>query len=135
MGQIITIGKSRVVRIYQGFTLVELLLVLLLIALLASLVMPVATKSVVQAKDSALKEDLQVLRKAIDDFYANTGHYPQSLSQLVEMRYIRRLPIDPLTELSTSWIETRANDKSGGISDVHSGAEGSASDGKSYRDW
>jgi len=119
----------------RGFTLVELLLVLFLIALLASLVMPVATKSVDQAKESALKEDLQVLRKAIDNYYANTGHYPQSLTQLVDKRYIRRIPVDPLTGLSSSWIETRAEDNGGGVSDVKSGADGEASDGKPYRDW
>jgi general secretion pathway protein G len=115
--------------------LVELLLVLFLVALLASLVAPVATKSVDQAKESALKQDLQVLRKAIDDYYANTGKYPQNLSELVEKRYIRRVPVDPLTERETSWVENRAEESGGGIRDVHSGAEGNASDGKPYHDW
>lgn len=129
------IGEASGGRSGHGFTLVELLLVLFLVALLASLVTPVATKSVDQAKESALKEDLQVLRKAIDNFYANTGKYPQNLSQLVEKRYIRRVPVDPLTERETSWIENRAEDAGGGINDVHSGAEGNASDGTPYRDW
>lgn len=131
----IRIGEASGVRSGRGFTLVELLLVLFLVALLASLVTPVATRSVDQAKESALKEDLQVLRKAIDDYYANTGKYPQNLSQLVEKRYIRRIPVDPLTERETSWIENRAEDAGGGINDVHSGAEGNASDGKPYHDW
>lgn len=135
MARIIEIGRIPGRRLGNGFTLVELLLVLFLIALLASLVTPLATKSVDQAKESALKEDLQVLRKAIDDYYANTGHYPQSLMQLVDKRYIRRLPDDPLTGNATSWIETRSDDTRGGIRDVHSGADGKASDGKPYRDW
>lgn len=129
------IGETSGLRSGRGFTLVELLLVLFLVALLASLVAPVATRSVDQAKESALKEDLKVLRKAIDDYYANTGKYPQNLSQLVEKRYIRRIPVDPLTERETSWIENRAEDAGGGINDVHSGAEGNASDGKPYHDW
>ena len=135
MARIIEIGKSSGVHASKGFTLVELLLVLFLVALLASLVAPVATRSVDQAKESALKADLQVLRKAVDDYYANTGKYPQSLSILVEKRYIRRVPVDPLTERETSWIETRSEDSGGGIRDVHSGAEGNASDGKPYHDW
>jgi general secretion pathway protein G len=135
MARFIEIGKSSGVHAGNGFTLVELLLVLFLVALLASLVTPVATRSVDQAKESALKADLRVLRKAIDDYYANTGRYPQSLSMLVDKRYIRSVPVDPLTERATSWIETRDQDAGGGISDVHSGAEGNASDGKPYHDW
>ncbi|HXU92420.1 MAG TPA: prepilin-type N-terminal cleavage/methylation domain-containing protein [Gallionella sp.] len=119
----------------NGFTLVELLLVLFLVALLAGLVMPVATKSVAQAKESALKEDLQVLRKAIDDYYANTGHYPESLAQLADKHYIRKLPVDPLTDVSSSWVEVHNEGSVGGVVDVHSGAEGAGSDGRQYRDW
>lgn len=135
MAHITVIGEGSEKRSGKGFTLVELLLVLVLVALLASLAMPVATRSVDQAKESALKEDLHVLRKAIDDYYANTGHYPQNLSQLVEKRYIRRVPVDPLTGRAEGWVEIRTDDLEGGISDIHSGAEGNASDGKPYRDW
>jgi general secretion pathway protein G len=135
MGHIIETGEKPGSLPSRGFTLVELLIVLLLIALLASLVMPVATRSVEQAKESALKEDLHVMRKAIDDFYANTGHYPQSLAQLVEKRYIHLIPVDPLLDHAKSWIEISAGEPGGGISDVHSGAEGNDSDGKPYRDW
>lgn len=127
------IGNGLVMLTNKGFTLVELLLVLFLVALLASLVTPVATRSVDQAKESALKQDLAVMRKAIDDYYANTGRYPESLLQLVEKRYIRRIPIDPLIETSTNWLETRAEGT--GIRDVHSSADGNGSDGKPYRDW
>lgn len=127
------IGNAVRDRLCKGFTLVELLLVLVLVALLASLVAPVATKLVNQAKESALKENLQVLRKAIDDYYANTGHYPESLAQLADKRYIRKLPVDPMTDFANSWIEVTG--EGGGIVDVHSGAGGNGSDGRSYSDW
>lgn len=135
MARIIVIGESPGRRPLKGFTLVELLLVLILVALLASLAMPVATKSVDQAKESALKEDLHIMRKAIDDYYANTGHYPQNLPQLVDKRYIRRIPVDPLTGRAEGWVEIHADDPGGGVRDVRSGADGKASDGKPYRDW
>jgi len=129
------IGSQFCVLINRGFTLVELLLVLFMIALLASLVMPVATKSVEQAKESALKEDLQVLRKAIDDYFANTGHYPESLSQLVEKRYIRRIPPNPFTESANDWVEVYAEDRAGGIRDVRCGSDGAGSNGVPFREW
>jgi len=135
MARITMIGKLMGKCLRNGFTLVELLLVLLMVALLASLAMPVATKSVDQAKESALKEDLQVMRKAIDDYYANTGQYPENLARLVEKRYIRRVPVDPITERANSWIEVASDGPGGGVMDVHSGAEGKSSDGKDYRDW
>ncbi len=128
-------GDSMKRCVRNGFTLVELLLVLLLVALLASLVMPVATRSVTQAKESTLKEDLHVLRKAIDDYYANTGHYPENLVQLADKHYIRWLPVDPLTDNINSWVEVSGDVPGGGIVDVRSGAEGNGSDGRPYRDW
>ena len=128
-------GEPMMKRQCQGFTLVELLLVLFLVALLASLVVPVATRSIDQARESTLKEDLQVLRKAIDSYYANTGRYPDNLSQLADKRYIRKVPVDPITERANSWIEVPVEGTRGGIIDVHSGAEGKAADGSSYRDW
>jgi general secretion pathway protein G len=118
-----------------GFTLVELLLVLFIVALLASLVAPVMTSSVQNARESALKEDLHVMRKAIDDFYADTGRYPESLDQLVEKRYIRKVPIDPMTERVNSWVEIRGEGQNAGVIDVVSGSDGKSSDGVAYRDW
>ena len=122
----------------RGFTLVELLVVLTLIAILASLVAPVVSSSIVRAKEATLKENLFILRKAIDDYYADQGDYPGSLQQLVEKRYIRKLPVDPLTDKSDSWVEVRAEEeggKQGGIIDVRSGSEEKSGDGAAYRDW
>src|SRR5712692_1859670 len=124
-------------RAAHGFTLVELLVVLTLIAILASLVAPVVSCSIVRAKEATLKENLFILRKAIDDYYADQGDYPTSLQQLVEKRYIRKPPVDPLTDRSDSWVEVHAEDdgKQGGVIDVRSGSEEKSGDGVAYRDW
>lgn len=122
----------------RGFTLIELLLVLTLIALLASLVAPVVTGSIQRARESALKEDLFTLRKAIDDYYADTGAYPADLEVLVQKRYIRKVPVDPMTDRRDSWILVRAEDakgKDGGIIDVRSGSEEKGGDGVPYKEW
>lgn len=121
-----------------GFTLVELLLVLLLVALLASIVAPTVTSGLQRSRESTLKHDLRVMRQAIDDYYSDHGRYPAALQELVDARYIRRVPIDPLTNTVDSWVLTQA-DQDGeqvtGINDLHSGAEGQSIDGTSYKDW
>lgn len=123
----------------RGFTLVELLLVLLIVAMLASLVAPVVTGSIQRARESTLREDLQVMRKAIDDYYADTGKYPAELDELVKKRYLRRIPPDPMTEKRDTWILVGSEDsKTGaaaGIIDVRSGSEEKASDGSDFKDW
>jgi len=125
-------------RTARGFTLMELLVVLTLVAVLASLVAPVVSSSILRAKEATLKENLFIMRKAIDDYYADQGDYPGSLQQLVEKRYIRKLPVDPVTDRSDSWVEVRAEEdggKQGGIIDVRSGSEEKSGDGAVYRDW
>jgi general secretion pathway protein G len=120
----------------RGFTLVELLLVLFLIALLASIVAPVVTGSVHRARESTLKQNLYVLRKAIDDFYADTGAYPPELEVLVQKRYIRKLPADPITDSRDTWVLVRAEDGGqGGIVDIRSGSDEKGSDGTPYKEW
>jgi general secretion pathway protein G len=127
----------------RGFTMIELLLVLALIALLASIAVPVVTGSVLRAKESTLKESLYTLRKAIDDYYADTNSYPSDLETLAQKRYIRKLPKDPITDQRDSWILVRAEDDKGqgqgqgqgGIIDVHSGSEINSSDGTPYKEW
>lgn len=121
----------------RGFTLMELLVVLALVAVLAALVTPVVSSSIQRAKEATLKENLFVLRKAIDDYYADVGAYPPSLDALVEKRYVRKVPTDPVTERSDSWQVTREEEggEEAGIIDVHSGAEEEAADGSAYREW
>ena len=123
----------------RGFTLVELLLVLLIVALLASLVAPVVTGSIQHARESTLRQDLQEMRKAIDGYYGDTGAYPAELEVLVKKRYLRRIPLDPITEKRDSWLLVHTEDaktgKGGGIIDVRSGSMDKASDDSFYKDW
>lgn len=126
-------------RAGRGFTLIELLLALLLVALLASLVAPVVTGSIQRAKESTLKENLYVLRKAIDDYYADTGKYPAELDELVQKRYVRKIPRDPMTDSKDTWQLVRADSESGddsnGIIDLRSGSDAAGSDGTAFKDW
>ena len=119
----------------NGFTLMELLVVLLLLSLLASIVTPMITKSINRAKESSLKENLFIMRKAIDDYYADKGQYPPELEVLVEERYIRNLPDDPLT--GEAWILVRVDseEEDQGVMDLHTQAEGSGIDGTPYQEW
>jgi len=117
----------------RGFTLIELMVVLLLISILAGVIAPMVVNSLDKARESALKEDLYILRKTLDDYYADKGAYPESLELLVEEGYLRSVVRDPFTERTDSWQLTR--DDEGGISDVHSGSEGVARDGSSMREW
>ena len=121
----------------RGFTLLELLFVMLIVALLAGVAGPVLFCSISRARESTLKEDLYVLRKAIDNYYADNGKYPGELAELVDKRYMRGIPADPVTERRDTWVTVRAaSDRGqGGIIDVHSGSELAANDGTPYRDW
>lgn len=121
----------------SGFTLIELLLVLTLIAMLAGLAVPVVSKSIQRSKEATLKEDLFVLRKTINDFYADHGSYPESLDDLVSQGYIRTIPVDPMTDSSDTWVVERATGEegNGGISDIRSGHHGDAPGGKDYENW
>ena len=123
----------------RGFTLIEMLLVLTLVALLASLAAPVVTGGIQRARESTLKSDLSTLRRALDDYYADTGAYPRELDELVSKRYIRRIPPDPVTEKRDTWVLVRAEadkpNQDGGILDVRSGSEERAADGSYFMDW
>ena len=118
-----------------GFTFMELLVVLALIALLASVIAPLLTNSIGRAREATLKENLQVMRKAIDDYYGDRGEYPPDLEALVQKRYLRRVPVDPVTERVDTWRTVRAETERGGIMDVRSGSEEQASEGGYFRDW
>lgn len=120
----------------KGFTIMELLVVLLLIALLASVVTPVVTNSIARARESTLKENLFIMRKAIDDYYADKGHYPEQLEELVNQRYLRFIPLDPVTEQTTwdfNYIDT--DEQGPGIIDIHSQSRRQARDGSNYNEW
>jgi general secretion pathway protein G len=121
----------------RGFTFIELLLVLAILALLAGLAVAVSMSKIRSSKESALKEDLHSMRKALDDYYADKGNYPKKLQDLVDKRYLRSVPMDPFTESSETWQAVYSEDSSqkDGIMDVHSGSEEKSSDGNNYNEW
>ena len=119
-----------------GFTLVELLVVLAILAMLLTLAVPKYFSSIERAKEAALKQDLNTLRESIDKFYADTGQYPKILDDLVEKKYIRKVPVDHITESTTTWLLVAPEPPlEGDIADIHSGALGTAKDGTKYADW
>lgn len=133
MGHDTVTGRARL----RGHTLIELLLALFILALLAGLVAPMVTGGVYRAKEAALKEDLYRMRKAIDDFYADTGAYPVELEELVTKRYLRSVPSDPLTESRGSWrlVWSEEGDDAKGIIDIHSGSDAVDGEGVAYAEW
>jgi general secretion pathway protein G len=119
-----------------GFTLIELLVVMSIIALLASLAVPRYFGSVDKSKNVMLKENLALMRDALDKYYGDNDKYPDTLDDLVSRKYLRNIPRDPLTESTTTWIVVAPQDQNkGGVYDVHSGAEGNAPDGTPYKEW
>lgn len=128
-------GKKRN-KALLGFTLIELLVVLTIVALLLTIATPQYFKGVDRAKESTLKQDLHVVREAIDKFYADKGLYPDSLEALVEEKYINKLPIDPITESNETWeIVPPEPPLEGEVYDLKSGAAGTAKDGSYYNEW
>jgi len=116
-----------------GFTLIELLVVMAIIATLLTLVAPRYFGSVDHSKEVVLKQSLSTVRDAIDKYYGDTGRYPESLQDLVDKRYLRSMPVDPVTESSTTWeLVPPADAAKGGVYDVRSGAAGTTRDGKPF---
>lgn len=122
-------------RHLRGFTLIELLVVLAIVATLLTIVAPRYVQSVERANEAALKMNLRVVRDALDKHYADHGAYPESLQALVERRYVRDVPVDPLTGRSDSWILLGHPNGLAGVYDVRSGAAGNAADGVPYAAW
>ena len=132
---------TRIVRHRDGFTLVELLIVISLISILAAMGLVQYRNSVVSAREATLKTDLFRMRDAIDQYYADKTKYPSSLDSLVSEGYLRKIPEDPITKSSDTWqtvpAEPDPNNPSAepGVYDVKSGAQGTALDGSSYSEW
>jgi general secretion pathway protein G len=131
---------TRLVR-EVGFTIIELMVVMALIAILATLGMAQYRNSVVYSRESVLKEDLFRMRDAIDQYYADKGQYPSTLDALVSDGYVRKLPDDPFTRSNTSWqtvpAEPDPNNPTAeaGVFDVKSGSDATALDGTKYSEW
>lgn len=125
----------------QGFTLIELMIVMVIIGILAAIAVPMYVQSVRHAREAVLREDLRTLRSAIDSYTVDKQKAPQSLDDLVEAGYIKSMPVDPFTHRSDTWVPGQddtlqsIDQTEPGISDVHSGAQEVASDGTAYSSW
>lgn len=120
----------------DGFTLIELMIVVSMIAILATMAMPNFQKSIIRAKETRLKRDLFIMRDMIDQFYADNGTYPDSLEALAEKKYIRSVPKDPFTLSDTTWVllPPEGDDVRGEVFDVHSGSDLVSIDGVPYNE-
>jgi general secretion pathway protein G len=124
-------------RSLAGFTLIELMVVLAIVALLLSVAVPRYFSGLQRSQEGVLRANLAATRDALDKYYGDTGRYPDSLEQLVQARYLRALPVDPITESASTWILVAPDrpDRAGVVFDIHSGALGKAHDGSNYSDW
>ncbi|MCY1215812.1 type II secretion system protein G [compost metagenome] len=122
---------------WAGFTLIELLVVMAIVSALLSIVVPRYMHKVDVAKEAALKENLNALRVALDQYNGDKGTYPEKLTDLVGQRYLRALPLDPVTERRDSWIVSIREEEGGKkvIHDVRSGAVGNGIDGTPFKSW
>lgn len=118
------------VRRQGGFTLIELLVVMVIVAILLSIAAPRYFVHLERAKEAALEETLMVTRDAIDKFVGDTGRYPADLEELVQRRYLRALPVDPLNEERHAWVLVPPRESGQtGVADLHSSAPGLCRDG------
>ena len=124
-----------------GFTLIEMMIVMSLIVILASVGLTMYTNSQTSAREAVLKEDLFRMRDAIDQYYADKNRYPASLDALVTDKYLRAIPADPFTNSSETWQTTLSEGDPAnpsaepGIFDVKSGSDRMGTDGRPYADW
>lgn len=119
-----------------GFTLIELLVTLAIIALLLSIAAPRYFGGIENAKETVLRQNLNQTRDAIDKFLADKGRYPDSIDDLVTSKYLRSIPLDPITDSKTTWVTVPPPPpQQGGLYDIKSGAPGNARDGSLYSSW
>ena len=124
-----------------GFTLIELIIVMAIIAILASIAVPSYLSSMKAAKEAVLKEDLHVMRNAIDSYTMDKGKAPQSLDDLVQAGYLKAIPTDPITHSDQTWVTNTSDtyesvdESEPGIDDVHSGSQETGSNGQMYSIW
>lgn len=124
------------IRNQKGFTIIEMLTVIAIIGILASIAAPSFQRSVIRAKEASLRNSLFVLRDVIDQYYADHGEYPDSLESLMEKKYIRTVPSDPFTKSSDTWILIPPEgEEVTGIYDIHSGSNKISLYGTPYNEW
>jgi len=120
----------------KGFTLIELLVVLGIVALMLTLAVPRYFPSIDKSKEVVLADNLRNVRQVLDQYYGDTGRYPDSLEQLVDKKYLRAMPVDPITDSDTTWVIVPPEDSTkGGVYNIKSGAPGNDRSGKPYSDW
>jgi general secretion pathway protein G len=125
----------------RGFTLIELTIVIVIILILVAIAAPMYSASVTRAKEAVLRQDLDSLRKVIDQYTLDKERAPQSLDDLVSAGYLREIPVDPFTRARDTWVVVQEDlynsidQTQPGITDVHSGAGGTGTDGTPYSSW
>ena len=127
----------------RGFTLIELMIVISLILILASVAVPIYRQSILKSKEAVLRQDLFTLRQVIDQYTLDKQKAPQALDDLVSAGYLKQLPVDPFTARNDTWVTVQDEDAvaspdqtdTGGITDVHSGSSLTSSDGSAYSSW
>ena len=122
--------------VFAGFTLIELLVVMAVIAILLTIAMPKYFSSIDKSKEAALREDLNIMRDAIDKYYGDSGKYPMNLQDLADKSYLKKIPIDPITESAETWVAVPPQDfAKGNVFDVKSGSNLKSLNGQLYSEW
>ncbi len=121
---------------HKGFTLIEMMTVIAIIGILATIATPSFLRSITRAREASLRNSLFVLRDVIDQYYADNGDYPETLEVLIEKKYIRTVPMDPFTGSTETWILIPPEGEGlSGIYDVHSGSDKISLYGMPYNEW
>ena len=139
MGRSTVTGKTGSKLRTAGFTLLELMIVISIIIILASITLPQYQKTIMHTRETVLKDDLRKMRSLLDQFAADKGRLPQSLDEIVSEGYMREIPIDPFTG-NKDWALTTGEDPnssegSQGVTDVHSASSDTSTDGTPYSEW